>query len=132
MKSTYFQGNNLHPRHISVGGILVNKKGEICCHHFFTKDLKGYWTEEKLDDFYILMRETLKPNESLEHALHRGFKEEFGATGKFIDYIGAIKSNFKHGETDIEKTTLYFLCKLIKQDISKRSAGDIDDRSIIE
>ena len=42
------------------------------------------------------------------------------------------KSNFKHGETDIEKTTLYFLCKLIKQDISKRSAGDIEDRSIIE
>ena len=78
MTTTYFQGNYLHPQHISVGSILMNEKGEVCCHHFFTKDLKGYWADEKLDDFYILMRETLKPNETLEHALERGLMEEFG------------------------------------------------------
>ena len=132
MKPTYFQGNNVHPQHISVGGILLNGKGEICCHHFFTKDLKGYWTEEKLDDFYILMRETLEPNESLEEALHRGLQEEFGATGEIINYVGSIKSAFKHKGVDIEKTTLYFLCKLISQDLSKRTGDDIESKSNIE
>lgn len=132
MGSTYFQGNYSHPQHISVGGILMNDGGEICCHHFYTKDLRGYWADEKLDDFYILMRETIEPNESLEHALHRGLWEEFAATAELVDYVGSIKSNFKHKEVDVEKTTLYFLCKLINQDISKRSGDDIEKKSIIE
>ncbi len=132
MKYTYFQGNSEHPQHISVGGILVNEKGEICCHHFFTKDLKGYWADEKLDDFYILMRETIEPNESLEHALHRGLKEEFGAEGTMVDYIGSIKSTFQHKGVDIEKTTLYFLYKLISQDLSKRTGEDIEANSLVE
>jgi len=117
MTTTYFQGNSLHPQHISVGAILVNEKGEVCCHHFFTKDLKGYWADEKLDDFYILMRETIEPDESLEHALHRGLQEEFGATGELVDYVGAIKSTFMHKEVEVEKTTLYFLCKLVTQPV---------------
>ena len=110
----------------------MNEKGEVCCHHFFTKDLKGYWADEGLDDFYILMRETIKSNESLEQALHRGLKEEFGATGEIIDYAGSIKSTFKHKGVDIEKTTLYFLCKLIDQDVSKRPTDDIEHKSIVE
>lgn len=132
MKPTYFQGNSEYPQHISVGGILLNEKGEVCCHHFFTKDLKGYWADEGLDDFYILMRETLEPNESLEHALRRGLQEEFGATGEIIDYVGAIKSNFKHKGVDVEKTTLYFLCTLINQDASRRTGQDIESQSTIE
>lgn len=132
MDKNYFQGNYSHPRHISVGCVLLNEKGEICCHHFYTKDLKGYWAQENLDDFYILMRETIEPNETLEHALHRGLREEFAATAELIDYIGSIKSNYKHKEVEIEKTTLYFLCKLIDQDISKRDDGDIETKSIIE
>lgn len=129
---TYFQGNYSHPQHISVGGILLNEKKEICCHHFYTKDLKGYWNEEGLDDFYILMRETLEPNETLEHALHRGLQEEFGATAKLVDYVGSIKSSFKHKEVAIEKTTLYFSCELISQDLSRRTANDIEKNSLVE
>lgn len=132
MKPTYFQGNSEHPQHVSVGGILLNEKGEVCCHHFFTKDLKGYWTEEGLDDFYILMRETIEPNESLEQALRRGLREEFGATGEIIDYVGAIKSTFEHKGVAIEKTTLYFLCTLISQDVSRRTGKDIESQSAIE
>lgn len=110
----------------------MNEKGEVCCHHFFTKDLKGYWADEKLDDFYILMRETLKPNETLEHALERGLMEEFGATAELVDYIGSIEGHFKHKGVDVQKTTLYFLSKLSRQDISRRGSGDIEDKSIIE
>lgn len=110
----------------------MNAKREICCHHFFTKNLKGYWADEKIDNFYLLMRETLEPNESLEQALHRGLQEEFGATGEMIDYVGSIKSAFKHKGVDIEKTTLYFLCKLINQDLLKRIGNDIESKSTVE
>lgn len=110
----------------------MNEKNEVCCHHFYTKNLKGYYTDEGLDDFYIIMRETLEPNETLEQALHRGLKEEFGATGELVDYIGSIEGHFKHKGVDVQKTTLYFLCKLKHQDISERGSGDIEDQSIIE
>lgn len=132
MSSTYFQGNSEHPQHISVGAILINDSGEICCHHFLTKDLKGYWKDQKIDDFYILMRETIELNESLERALHRGLQEEFGATADLVDYVGSIKSTFQHKGVSIEKTTLYFVCKLINQDLSKRTGDDIESKSNIE
>jgi len=131
----YFQGNNKHPQHISVGTVLVNEKGEICCHHFDPKvsDIGGYWQEQEVTDFYILMRETIEPGETLEEALGKGLMEEFGAEAEIIDYIGSIQSVFCHKDSDIQiqKTTLYFLCKLKSQDLSKRS-GDIESKSQIE
>ncbi|MEK7118086.1 MAG: NUDIX domain-containing protein [Patescibacteria group bacterium] len=132
MTTTYFQGHASHPQHVSVGGVLVNKKGEVCCHHFYTKGLKGYWAEQKFDDAYLLMRKTIEPNETLEHALHRGLQEEFGATGEFVDYVGSIKGAFMHKGVEIEKTTLYFLCKLVDQDLLSRAADDDETQSVIE
>lgn len=132
MHTTYFQGHSLHPQHVSVGGILMNEKGEVCCHHFHTKGLKGYWAEQKFDDAYLLMRETIEPNETLEHALHRGLQEEFGATGEFVDYIGSIKSLFTHKGVEVEKTTLYFLCKLVSQNLLHRAKDDDETQSIVE
>jgi hypothetical protein len=128
----YFQGNFQHPQHTSVGAILMNDKKEICCHHFYTKDLKGYWAEQGLDDFYILMRETIEANETLEHALHRGLMEEFGATATLNDYAGSIQSYFLHRDVTIQKTTLYFVCNLLSQDISKRTGSDIEENSLVE
>lgn len=130
---TYFQGYDKHPQHISVGGILMNDKGEVCCHHFRTEDLKGYWPEHlPHDQFYILMRETVEPNETLEAAFHRGLMEEFGATADFVDYVGSIESHFDDHGVDIQKTTLYFLGKLKSQDISKRSSDDGEQGSTLE
>lgn len=125
----YFVGHSNHPRHLSAGAVLVNDKGEICAHHFNNPELlRGYWTEEGVVDFYLLMRETLNPNETLEQALHRGLMEEFGATAEIIDYLGSIQSHFKHKDIDVEKTTVYFLCQLMSQDLSKRS-GDIESKT---
>ena len=130
----YFQGNSKHPQHISVGAVLLNDKNEICCHHFDSRrfDFKGYWKDQGLEDFYILMRETIEPGETLEKALHRGLMEEFGAEAELVDYIGSIQSHFKSKGVEIEKTTLYFLCKLINQDLNKRSSGDVEFESQIE
>jgi hypothetical protein len=132
MVTTYFQGNKDHPQHISVGAVLMNDRSEVCCHHFRTKDLKGYWKDQSLDDFYLLMRETLEPDETLEHALDRGLMEEFGATAEMKDYIGSIQSRFKDNGIEVEKTTLYFLCKTVFQDASKRTGTDIEMNSLVE
>jgi NADH pyrophosphatase NudC (nudix superfamily) len=130
----YYQGNSTHPQHVSVGAVLINGEEQICCHHFNSKksDFKGYWKDQGLDDFYILMRETLELRETLESALHRGLMEEFGALGEIIDYIGSIQSRFVSKEVEIQKTTLYFLCKLKSQDLSQRSKGDVEFESDIE
>jgi ADP-ribose pyrophosphatase YjhB (NUDIX family) len=129
---TYFQGNSSHPRHLSVGAILRNGAGDVCVHHVFAKDLKGYWTEAGLDDFYILMRETPEPGESLESTVVRGLREEFGAEAKIIDYIGTLQSHFKHKDVEVEKTTVYFLCDLVSQDLSQRTGTDIESKTQIE
>ena len=134
MKDTttnYFQGNSKHPQHISVGAVVLNDKNKICCHHFDSKtfDFKGYWKDQHLEDFYILMRKTVELGETLENTLYRGLMEEFGIEAKLVDYVGSIQSHFKNKGVEIEKTTLYFLCKLKTQDLSKRSSGDVEFES---
>lgn len=126
-----FQGNKNHPYHFSVGAVLVNDKGEVLAHHFRAEKLKGYWTNEGLDDFYLLMRETLEPGEDVLSAVGRGLQEEFGATGEVADYLGSIQSHFMHEGVMVEKTTIYFLVKFIKQDLNLRS-GDIESQTDLE
>lgn len=70
-------------------------------------------------DVYYLMRETVRPGESLEGALKRGLQEEFGMTATIQRYLGSLASTFENWEhVEIQKTTLYFLCKqtAIKQE----------------
>jgi ADP-ribose pyrophosphatase YjhB (NUDIX family) len=130
----YFQGNKDHPYHISVGGVVLNGKNEIMVHHFEREDLPGYWPDLGINDFYILMRETINPNETLEEALHRGLMEEFGVRAELLDYIGSVQCEFRSApeQPKIQKTTLYFLCKFIDQDLSKRSGEDIEGKTKIE
>lgn len=129
--SNYYQGNSTHPIHLSVGAVLINEKSEICCHHFIDGQLKEHLPDLEIEDLYILMRETIEQGETLEETLQRGLMEEFGATAEILDYLGSIKSHFKKNEVEIEKTTIYFLCKLISQDLSKRN-GDIESKSQLE
>lgn len=85
------------------------------------------------DNFYLLMRETIEPNESIEQCLTRGIREEFGAQVNLNSFLGSIVSRFKIPKTDItmEKTTLYFLCDFISIDPSKRSTNDPESVSEI-
>lgn len=127
----YFQGTDENPYHISVGGIVKNNEGKICCHYFDTITHKSVGTIKNLT---ILMRETLEPNETLENCLARGLMEEFGITANIKSYIGVIPSvRFESKSTGvvIEKTTLYFLCDLVSMDESKRKKGDLEAQSEI-
>jgi hypothetical protein len=58
--------------------------------------------------------------------------EEFGVTAKIDDYIGSITTYFEHDNMQIQKTTLYFLCKLTDWNPAKREQGVEESNSTIE
>lgn len=130
MIQNYFQGSAGHPYHISVGAVVKNAEGKICCHYFDTVTHKSVGT---LNDLYLLMRETIEPNETIEQCLARGLREEFGIVANLNSYIGSIVSQVQIKDTDkfIEKTTLYFLCDFVSMDESLRKKEDIEATSKI-
>jgi len=127
--NNYFQGSVDHPYHISIGAIVKNSDGKICCHYFDKLNMAGITFE----DFYLLMRESIEPNESIETCLHRGLMEEFGMIADLKTYVGSTVSKYEVRNTGvfIQKTTLYFLCDFISQDESKRKEGDLEAESKI-
>lgn len=118
-----------NPYHISVGAVVVNDKNEICCHYFDKISIGGFLFE----DIYILMRETIEPNESIEQCLERGLREEFGMKAELVSYLGSITSLLDLKDfAKVEKTTLYFLCKPISFDFDKRKVDDPESSSNIK
>lgn len=127
----YFQGTLGLPYHISIGAVVKNEEGKICCHYFDSITHKSIGT---LTDFILLMRETIEPNETIEQCLMRGLMEEFGILANLNAYIGSIVSKFQYQETSVmvEKTTLYFLCDFVSIDESKRKSGDLEATSTLQ
>jgi len=126
----YFQGSMQNPYHISIGAVVMNDNNEVCCHYFRTFSHPAMGT---FDDFYLLMRETIEPDETIERCLARGLKEEFGIQATLHSFIGSIVSRFLIPKTHItmEKTTLYFLCDFVDMDLSKRASNDPESVSEI-
>ncbi len=121
MSYNYFRGHELSPYHISVAAVVINDDHEILVHYY--EEVRGF------ENIYLLMRETLEPNETIEVALSRGLREEFGKTADLIDYLGSIKSTFPVEQHTIEKTTLYFLMKYSGEDAAGRLTGDPESES---
>lgn len=128
--NNHFQRSKEYPFHVSIGAIVINKDKNVYCHYFDKHEIPGFGIFE---DFYLLMRETIEPGESIEDCLERGLSEEFGAKASIRHYIGSIVSRFnltKEGP-EVEKTTLYFLCDLISIDETLRKIGDPESGSKI-
>lgn len=124
-QQNYFLGTADSPHHLSVGAVLFNGQGQIAVHHFPDDG-------QPLASMYILMRETIEPEESIEGALSRGLQEEFGATGDLVEYLGSQNGVFHpHGAT-VYKTTVYFLVRLRTIDPASRRTGDDEERSTVE
>lgn len=109
MKSI-FEATKENPYHVSVGAVVLNNDNLVCTLRY--KNFKGF------GEIYTLMRETLENGESLSDALYRGLYEECGITGNIIRYMGSLVGNFFRDEVSVEKTTLYFLIKIIDIDTS--------------
>ena len=125
---------NPFPAHLSVGAVLFDKDSkEVCCHHFLEVPQRIQKTDGISGELYTLMRETPKLDENIEIAVKRGLKEEFGAEGKILGYLGSIKANITRADgNSFEKTTLYFLVEKTKFDITERDQDDEEKDSIIE
>lgn len=109
-----FQHSAENPFHISVGVVLVNDAGQILVHKTDRATIPERFAHllGGLDQAYILMRESLENDETLEQCVARGLQEEFGAEGDLIKYLGAISTPVAARTRVFEKTTLYFLVQL--------------------
>ena len=114
-----YQNTEAYPYHLSVGAVMRGADGKILCHRFDDVDLNPI----RPHPVYILMRETVETTESLEAAVHRGIREEFGATAQITKFLGSIISKAPAKYGSFEKTTAYFLCELKTVDLALR-AGD--------
>jgi len=119
----YFSGYCGLPNHLSVGAAVM-RNGKVCCHYFAEK--AGY------KDFYILMRETIDPGETIEQTLERGLAEEFNIKAKLVDFLGSIQSRYSDQNRGIEKTTIYFLCEYLEDLKSPRNTHDAEGDSEIK
>lgn len=119
------QGSKEYPYHISIGAVLVNGEGKVCAHYFDQLQIGS----RQAKDFHILMRETPELGESIMETLERGLNEEFGATATIRHFIGSITAKIENVDTLKEKTTLYFLCDVVTQDITQRKDVDAESSS---
>ena len=110
MKSL-FRGDASHPYHLSIGIVLLKDKNTIYLHHY--KSIQKEGDDKILQNIYTLFRETLEPSETLEEAVTRGLKEELGASGEILAYIGSRKTGFLRDNVRVEKTTLYFAVQCV-------------------
>jgi ADP-ribose pyrophosphatase YjhB (NUDIX family) len=119
------KGIKEYPHHISVGVVLVNNKNEIACHFYEEQKIRNY-----PKNFYTLLHETPEVNETLEDTAMRGLMEEFSMTGTLERYVGSLVSWFDLEDARIERTVLYFLCKL--KSTEERSLFDPESISEIK
>lgn len=125
----YFQRSTGRPQHISVGAVMHNAEGLVRTNYFPAGLSRGYWAGIGITDFYILMRETLEPDETLEGALARGLQEEFNAVASLDRYLGAIVADWEEKGVTYQKTTLYFLCTYQKDAGERRDMSDAEGQS---
>jgi len=123
-KQRLFQAHEDQLFHLSIGAVLFDRNGCIACHHF--TEIFGY------KDVYILMRESMENEETPLMTLHRGLKEEFGASAKPIAFLGSISGNITDSSLSFEKTTLYIACELINWCPENRDLNDPEAGSMIE
>jgi 8-oxo-dGTP pyrophosphatase MutT (NUDIX family) len=119
----FFQASHKQPYHLSIGAVLFNQEGRVACHYF--KELLGH------KDIYILMRESMENDETPFATLHRGLKEEFGATAEPIAFLGCLSGYLPDSRLSFEKTTLYIACQVLEWDPEKRDKDDPEACSTI-
>lgn len=128
----FYQHSLPQPFHLSVGAVLFNEQGKICVHHFFAEKIPEHqrFAAGGLPEFYYLMRESLEGDESLQTAVHRGLKEEFGAEGTIEKYLGSTVYEIVTPMKKFEKTTVYHAVRL--KELGPREIYDEESETVME
>ena len=132
MKNKFYQHSLPQPYHLSVGAVLFNNNYEICVHHFQLNKVPEHlrFLSDDLPDMWHLMRESLENGETVQEAVMRGCKEEFGATGKLEKYLGGKIDEIVTPTKTFQKCTLYHSVRLAE--LGERTATDAEDKTIME
>lgn len=131
-KGNYFQYSQDSPFHLSAGALVYSEQGKILT-HVFGAEVK----ENPFDrDIYILIRETIERQESVEAAIHRGIREETGGEATIVNYLGAVTGKARrfldNPEDVFEKTTLYFAMKSVRWQPGQRDGNDAEAASDLQ
>lgn len=109
--TNYYAWTPEHLEHLSVGAVIQNEAGNILVHKL-----------ARIGGKYFLPKKTHTPNATLEQTFAE-VEKETGWKSEIVNYIGSIQSTFGDSTNQIDKTTLYFLCKPVLE-----SARDQEDR----
>ncbi len=74
----------------------------------------------------------MEDNETPLETVSRGLKEEFGASGQPIAFLGCLSGLLPDFHLTFEKTTLYVACQLIHWNPEERDLADPEASSTIE
>ncbi len=107
------KGTTQSPYHCSVGLVIIEKDKVLFL--------------QKKDRSFTLPRETIRLDESIKDALSRGAQEELGLIIEIEGFLGSLVSFFIRDRKKIEKTTLYFRCKIIDQTSRSPELDEKDD-----
>lgn len=102
-------------QHLSVGAVIVNEKGEILVHKL-----------ARIGNKYFLPKKTHHSGQTLEATLAT-IEKETGWKVEAMRFLGSIKSQFGDATSgNIDKTTLYLLCKPTAQTTRDSEDRDAD------
>ena len=109
------RGEKENPYHLSIGQVVIDDNSTIAL-------------IEKSDGTITLPRETTYMNENYSEALVRGACEELGVVVRPIKFIGSLITAFNRDpQTILEKSTLYFLCKVSGTTVQHLEEDELDD-----
>ena len=111
------RGDANNPYHLSVGAVILENNQIILL--------------KKANGNVTLPRETMYLKESIKKTLIRGAEEEIGIIVEVEKYLGSQITFFKRPDnTNVEKTTLYFLAKKLKETTKKQELDELEDEII--
>ena len=115
MKDKQLRGDKNNPYHLSIGQVIENNSNEIAL-------------IKKADGIIILPRETAYMDENLVDTINRGANSEVGVTVSIDRFLGSLITSFNRDpNTIIEKTTIYFLTKVIGKCEKNLTEDEVDD-----
>ncbi len=123
MGQSLFLHSDRQPFHLSVGVLVYRADGRMLVHYHAEAAVRG----QRYRDLYVLVRESVEDAETLEEAVHRGVREETGASVVVHAFLGDLHERWTiadGADHDWQKTTVYFLVELTEWDPGRRDPND--------